>query len=254
MSGTGVLSRDELTSYLNALLEIGEFSDHAPNGLQVEGRDGVRRIAMGVSANQMFLDEAVAKGADAVIVHHGLFWRKEPTTLTHHRARRIRTILDSRVSLYAYHHPLDAHPTLGNNACLLKAIGAASSNGFGGIPPIGRTGSITEQAAGEVRQLVEAACGQAGLAFFHGQSRCQTVAVMTGAGAGYFEEAVMAGADLFVTGEPSEQSQALARELNANFIAVGHHATERFGPQALGAHLAETLGLEVEFVDVANPV
>lgn len=251
----GSLGRDTLLAYLDELLEPERYSDQAPNGLQVAGASTIRRIVTGVSANLALLDAAIAVNADAVLVHHGVFWTSEPPTLTLHRAHRMRRLLDSNLSLFAYHLPLDAHITLGNNAQLLAELGATADFGFAGTPPIGRIGHLpTEAMADELREAIERLCDRPAVAFLHGPRRCSSVAALSGAGARHFEEATAIGADLFVTGEPSEPSQALARELDANFLAVGHHATERFGPKALGEHLAQTFSLDVQFIDIPNPV
>jgi dinuclear metal center YbgI/SA1388 family protein len=245
----------ELTGYLEALLEPERFGDYAPNGLQVEGRPSVRRVITAVSANQAAIDAAVLAEADALVVHHGFFWRGEERAIVGHRARRLRALLANELSLLAYHLPLDAHPEVGNNVGLLSAVGAVPVQPFGGVPPIGWVGVLATPApAAEVVARLAAATGRPPLAFLSGPPAVTRVAALSGGGAGYFEEAVAAGADLFVTGEPSEMAQGLAAELRASFVAAGHHGTERFGPQRLGARLQARFGLVVDFVDVDNPV
>jgi dinuclear metal center YbgI/SA1388 family protein len=245
----------ELARYLDGLLEPERFADYAPNGLQVEGRGEVRRLITAVSANQAAIDAAVAARADALLVHHGFFWRHDVPTIVGLRARRLAALLGAQISLLGYHLPLDAHPEVGNNVGLLAAIGATPEVPFGGTPPIGWIGTL---GAPSTVASVIAACGEATgrppLAFVHGPATVTRVAALSGGGAGYFEEAMAAGADLFVTGEPSEMAQGLAVELGGTFVAAGHHGTERFGPQRLGAHLKARFGLEVEFVDIDNPV
>jgi dinuclear metal center YbgI/SA1388 family protein len=249
------ISLVELTHYLDELLEPGRFSDYAPNGLQVEGRAQVSRVATAVSANAEAISAAVEVGADALIVHHGFFWRGEERTIVGHRAQRLGALLGHGLSLLAYHLPLDAHPRIGNNAGLLAAIGASLKTPLGGDPPVGWLGPLSEPApVAEILQRITQATARTPLAFLHGPSPVRTVAAVTGGGAGYFEEAVAAGADLFVTGEPSEMAQGLAVEMGASFVAAGHHATERFGPRALGLDLEERFGLAVTFIDVDNPV
>jgi len=245
----------ELARYLDRLLEPERFVDYAPNGLQVEGGPEVARLITAVSANQASIDAAVAADADAMLVHHGFFWRGEERTITGPRARRLASLLGANMSLLAYHLPLDAHAEVGNNVGLLAAIGATPETPFAGTPPIGWIGTLASPApVGEVIAALGQATGRPPLTFVHGPPVVRRVAVVSGGGAGFLDEAVSKGADLFVTGEPSEMAQGLAAELGATFVAAGHHATERFGPQRLGDHLAAQFGLEVCFVDVDNPV
>lgn len=245
----------ELTAYLDGLLETKTFSDYAPNGLQVEGKSTVKKIAVGVSANQALIDEAIAWGADAVIVHHGFFWKGEPRVLTGYRKRRIASLLRHDISLLGYHLPLDAHAEHGNNVGLLRSLGASPGLPFGGKPPIGWTGTLYEaEPRAEVVARIETAIGPIVSSFLHGTDEVRTIGVVTGGGAGFFDEALDRNVDLFISGEPSEQSQGIAVERSGNFVAVGHHATERFGPRLLGMHLARTFSLEWTFIDVPNPV
>lgn len=250
------IHRRELDDALRALLEPDRFDDYAPNGLQVEGRDTIGRIVTGVSANQALIDEAVASGADAVLVHHGFFWKNEPRTLTGVRARRVGALLREGISLFAYHLPLDAHPAVGNNAGLLRALGVRSNGTFAtGGSVDGHIGALPQAVTLEAfAATVEQACMQPPLVLGASDRPVKRVAVCTGGAAGYFEAAAAAGADVYITGEPSEQSQGLARELGIPFIAAGHHATERFGPLLLGGWLEKRFGVEVEFIDIANPV
>ena len=250
-----MMQRTELAAYLDTLLDAPSFSDYAPNGLQVEGRSTIGRLVVGVSANQALIDAAVAHEADAVLVHHGFFWRNEPRTLTGLRARRVGSLMRHEISLFGYHLPLDAHELFGNNVGVLRALGATPNARFGGAPALGWLGTLeTPLRADAIVDAVTAAVGQAPVAFLHGSAVVERIAVVTGGGAGFFEEALDAGAELFITGEPSEQSQGLAEELGAHFVAAGHHATERFGPRALGEHIAERFGIDVAFIDVPNPV
>lgn len=249
------VQRDVLERHLEELLEPGAFSDYAPNGLQVEGRDTVRHLAVGVSANQALIDRAVEIGADAVLVHHGFFWKGEPRTLVGWRGRRIKALMRHDISLFGYHLPLDAHGSLGNNVGVLRALGAEPAGMFGRAPALGWMGRLTTPLSrSAVSEHIAERIGQKPVTFLHGPESIERVAVVTGGGASFFEQALDAGADLFVTGEPSEQSQGYAQELGGNFVAAGHHATERFGPRAVGDHLSETFGLTVTFIDVPNPV
>ena len=225
----------DLTRHLDDLLVAARFSDYSPNGLQVEGRGRVARVVTAVSANQAAIEAAIAARADAMVVHHGFFWRNEDRTIVGHRARRLSLLLANEVSLLAYHLPLDAHPELGNNVGLLQAL----------AEPVSLT-TLTGR--------LEVATGRPPLVFPAGSALVRRIAAVSGGGAGFFEEAAAAGVDLFVTGEPSEMAQGLAAELRVSFAAAGHHGTERFGPRALGGHLAAAFDLEVSFVDIPNPV
>lgn len=245
----------ELVAHLDATLEIDTFSDYAPNGLQIEGRPDVRRVVTGVSANAALIDRAIDAGADALLVHHGFFWAKEPRALVGLRGRRVAALIRAGVSLVAYHLPLDAHGSLGNNVGVLRAIGAAPVEPWGGRPAIGWEGSFEAPVArDEVVARLSRATGHAPMVFGAGPDAVRRVGVVTGGGAGFFEEAAARGVDLFVTGEPSEQSRGLAEELGVTFVAAGHHATERFGPKALGSYVEETFGCPATFIDVYNPV
>ena len=251
-----MIALHELVASLDGLLQPELYDDYAPNGLQIEGRALVRRVALGVSANAALIDQAIGWGADALLVHHGFFWRGESPVLTGYRGRRVGALMRAELSLLGYHLPLDAHEVVGNNAQVLARAGAAPAGAFGGgRAPIGRLGGLPEpEAVGVVVARLEAALGQRAVAFLHGPGLVRRIAVVTGGGARYVEAAIDAGADLFVTGEPSEQSQGIARECGANFVALGHHATERVGVQAAGAWLAQRHGLDVCFFDVPNPV
>ncbi|MFT4704912.1 MAG: dinuclear metal center YbgI/SA1388 family protein, partial [Bradymonadia bacterium] len=213
-------------------------------------------VVVGVSANQALIDRAIELRADAVIVHHGFFWKGEPQALRGWKGRRIGALMRHDISLFGYHLPLDAHAELGNNVQVLKALGALPSAQFGGgSPPLGWLGQLAEATPrSEMIARLEAAVGPVGTAFLHGPELISRVGVVTGGGAGFFEAALAEDVDLFVTGEPSEQSQGYAVELGGNFVAAGHHATERFGPRALGDYLSNTFSLAVTFVDIANPV
>lgn len=251
------IHRRDLAAHLDALLEPELFRDYAPNGLQVEGRDAIEHVAVGVSANQALIDRAIEIGADAILVHHGFFWKGEPRTLVGWRARRIGALLRHEISLFGYHLPLDAHAELGNNVGVLRALGARVMEGarFGGSPPIGFLGALAEPLPREeALARIGEAIGPIRAAFAHGPALVKTIGVVTGGGASFFEEALDCGADLFITGEPSEQSQGYASELSGTFVAAGHHATERFGPRLLGEHVREHFDVNVTFLDIDNPV
>jgi len=248
------MERAELQRYLDNLLEVGRFRDYSPNGLQVEGRAEIRRIVCGVTASQALLDAALARDADAVLVHHGYFWRGEDACVTGLRRKRLGTLLGSDINLFAYHLPLDAHPELGNNAQLGRLMGWTPEGRFG-EQDIGWIGQLAQPTRAEllVRQLA-ARLGREPLLLGEPARVVKRIAWCTGGAQSYFEQAIACGVECFVSGEASEQTTHLARESGVVYLAVGHHASERYGVQALGAHLAERWGLEVDFVDVDNPV
>ena len=249
------VNRDVLTQYLNELLKPEGFKDYCPNGLQVEGRQEVRRLVCGVTANQALLDLAIAEQADAILVHHGWFWRGETGVVTGIKRNRLKTLLAHDINLYAYHLPLDAHPALGNNVGLAKAAGWQQTGVFGdqglgciGIPEAPAT--VATLAANLEKSLGRPP-------FVLAESLDQPIgriAWCTGGAQSYFEAAIAAGADAFVTGEVSEPMVHLARETGVAYIAAGHHATERFGVQALGEAIAAHFGIGVRYLDVDSPV
>ncbi|NTV11483.1 MAG: Nif3-like dinuclear metal center hexameric protein, partial [Zoogloea sp.] len=235
-------------------LEVGRFRDYCPNGLQVEGCGEVLRLVGGVTASQALLDIALMRGADAVLVHHGWFWRGEDGRVTGIRKRRLATLLKNDVNLFAYHLPLDAHPEFGNNAQLGRLMDWQADGRFGD-QNLGWIGAQQEAVnAAEICRLLSARLGRQALLAGDGERPVRRIAWCSGAAQSFFDEAIAAGADCFVSGEISEQTVHLARESGVAYIAAGHHATERYGVQALGAHLAERFGLSFEFVDVDNPV
>jgi len=248
------VTRENLLSELDALLQPHRFRDYCPNGLQVEGCAEIARLVSGVTASQALLDAAVEAKADAVLVHHGYFWKSEDPCIRGMKGRRIRTLIEANINLYAYHLPLDCHPELGNNAGLGRAMGLKT---FGLVDPQDVSLPLfvgefdVERAQSSVAEQLEAALGRSVLS--EGQHGVRRVAWCTGGGQGYIDAAADAGADLFVSGEVSEQTIHVARERNIGFIAAGHHATERFGAQAVGDWLAQRLGIQHEFIDIANP-
>lgn len=245
---------NELRDYNASLLQTAVFKDYCPNGLQVEGRTQVHRIATGVSASQQVLDDAIAWGADAILVHHGYFWRNEDSVITGIRKRRLAQLLRNDVSLMAYHLPLDAHPELGNNAQLGKLLGFRELGRFGD-QDIARTGVLEQSSTlAQLISRVTSALQRAPLAIGDEALSVHRVAWCSGGAQGYFEAAIAQGVDVYITGEISEQSYHLARESGVAFIAAGHHATERLGIRVLGEHLAGKFDLEHRFFDQDNPV
>lgn len=248
------MQRSELIALLDATLEPWRFKDYAPNGLQVEGRDTVRKIVTGVTASQALLDAALARGADAVLVHHGYFWKNEDARVTGVKRRRLKTLLAADLNLLAYHLPLDAHPTLGNNARLAEVLGLAPE-GQGGEQGLLWHGRVdVPQSARDFAARVSARLGREPLLLGPADKTVRRVAWCTGGAQGFFADAVALGVDAFVTGEVSEQNLHLAEEYGVAFVAAGHHATERYGIEALGEFVARETGVEVEFVDLPNPV
>lgn len=244
----------ELRDYNASLLQTGLFKDYCPNGLQVEGRAEIKRIATGVTASRQVLDAAIEWGADAILVHHGYFWRNEAATITGLRRQRLARLLCNDVSLLAYHLPLDAHPELGNNAQLGKLLGITEQGRFGEQSMVCIGELAAPQALAQFAAWLGGRLQREPQVIGEGAQAIRRVAWCSGGAQGYFEEAIAQGAEAYISGEISEQSFHLARESGVAFIAAGHHATERLGIRALGEHLAERFGLEHCFFDEDNPV
>jgi dinuclear metal center YbgI/SA1388 family protein len=248
------MRRTDLEYYLDQYLDIGRFRDYCPNGLQVEGRPSVETIVTGVTASLALIEQAIAARADALLVHHGYFWRGEDPRLTGVRRRRIALLLEHGINLFAYHLPLDAHSEVGNNVALARELGWRVAGRFG-EQDLGFHGETeaTLTLRDFARSLGERLTRDP-LVIGDESREVRKVAWCTGAAQSYLEEAVRLGVDVFVSGEVSEQTVHLARESGVAFISAGHHATERYGIAALGAHLAERFALEHRHIDVPNPV
>lgn len=249
------MQRTELQRYLDELLDAARFRDYCPNGLQVEGRGEIGRVVFGVTASLALIDRAVAGGADAIVVHHGWFWRGEDVRVTGTRKARLARLLDHDISLFAYHLPLDAHPELGNNAQLASLMGWQADGRFGDqdIGFVGcRVGGGSLSAA-ELADELGQRLGRAPLLVGDGRREIMRIAWCTGGAQAMFEQAITAGADVFISGEISEPTVHLARESGVPYIAAGHHATERYGVRALAGQLAARFGLDCQFVDIDNP-
>lgn len=247
----------ELLQYLDKTLQPSQFHDFCPNGLQVEGRARVSRLVTGVTASQRLLDAAIEQNADAILVHHGYFWKGEPQPVVGMKRRRLAALLKADVSLLAYHLPLDAHPTLGNNARLgqLLEIDDACALQPDIANSVGNIGNLhVPVRADDFAQRLRKLTGRTALHVGDSSGLIQRVAWCTGAAQSYIEAAVEAGADAFVTGEVSEQTVHVAREEGIHFFAAGHHATERYGVQALGEDLAGKFKIEHQYIDIENPV
>lgn len=243
---------EEADRYLNA----ARISDYCPNGLQVEGRPQVRRIVSGVTASQALLDAAAEAEADVVLVHHGYFWKGEDACITGMKRRRLHTLLSNDISLLSYHLPLDVHPEVGNNVQLAQQLDITVEGPLDANNPkvVGLLGSLAEPlSARDFSRRVQEVLGREPL-LVEGQGMVRRVGWCTGGGQGYIDNAIAAGVDLFLTGEASEQTFHSARENGVSFIAAGHHATERYGVQALGDYLARRFAVEHLFIECPNPV
>jgi dinuclear metal center YbgI/SA1388 family protein len=246
-----------LVDYLDGFLEATTGKDPGINGLQVEGRSAVRKLATGVSACQELFEKANTAKADAILVHHGIFWRGLDPTLVGTQYRRVKVLIGSAMSLLAYHLPLDRHSQLGNNILGLRGLGLVDPLPFAEFEGqlTGFWGSFdsplpVEEFVARCRELFQ----QEPTVFASGPDSITRAGIVSGGGASAIHDAIRLGLDAFVTGEPTEWVMNLARESRLNFVAAGHYATERLGVRALGEHLAERFGLEVEFIDVPNPI
>jgi dinuclear metal center YbgI/SA1388 family protein len=251
-------SLTELIDHLDALLDPSSFADYGPNGLQVPGREEVELVATGVSAHAELFERAAAAGADLVLTHHGLFWDGAPLALDRPARRRLQLLFDADMSLAAYHLPLDGHLEVGNNALIAAGLGCESWEPFAthrgtSIGVQGRfpgEGIAAPELVARVRELTD----REPLAFLDGPHRVRTIGIVSGAGASYLADAIAAGHDAFLTGEPAERVMAQAREAGITFVGAGHYATETFGVRALGDRLAAEFGVGHLFIDVPNPV
>ena len=248
------MERAALDDYLADFLQVHDFRDYCPNGLQVEGRVEIKRIVTGVTASAALIEAAVADGADALIVHHGYFWRGEDARITGMRRRRIGLLFEHELNLFAYHLPLDAHPEIGNNAALARQLGVTQTQRFG-EQDIAALGTLADgSTVASFTQTISEKLGRAPLVIGDASRPLRRIAWCTGGAQGLFEQAIALGVDAYISGEISEQTVHLARESGVAYIAAGHHATERYGVQALGAHLAQRFGLEHQFIEIENPV
>lgn len=244
----------ELNRYLTQFLQPEKFSDYCPNGLQVEGKREVNKIVTGVTASLALLERAKAANADAILVHHGYFWRGEPQSVVGIKMRRLKFLLANELNLFAYHLPLDAHPAIGNNVMLGEVLGLNIAGWLGDKNMIAWSTLAQAQSLQVVADTISTKLNRQVQLIGDASKPVRTVAWCTGAAQGYIEQAINADIDVFISGEISEQTVHLARESNTAYIAAGHHATERYGIQALGAHLAKKLPIQHEFIDIENPV
>ncbi len=246
-----LLLRDKIITYLNDYLSIHDFRDYGPQGLQVEGKENVKKIVTGVSASVQLFEQAADAGADMVIVHHGILWDKESHVLKGGFKKRVKTLLENDVTLLAYHLPLDKHPELGNNAQAAKKLGLENVREFG---EVGVKGEISPISIKELEEKVRRVFQSEPLVFAFGPQEIEHIGLCSGAAEREISLAIDEGLDAYITGEVSEPTMHLAKEGQIHFIAAGHYATERLGIRALGEHLGEKFKVDVEFIDIVNPV
>ncbi|WP_018873087.1 Nif3-like dinuclear metal center hexameric protein [Thioalkalivibrio sp. ALJ16] len=248
-----MVDRDELMQAMNAELQPEAFRDYCPNGLQVEGRRDIHRIVSGVTASRALVEAAVEADADMILVHHGYFWKGEPQVITGMKRERVRQLLAHDINLVAYHLPLDAHPVLGNNAQLAERLGFTVEGPLreDGVGQIGFP--ARPLTAGDLQAQVSQVLGREALCVEAGDHPIRRIAWCTGGAQSLLTAAAAQGVDAYLSGEISEQTTHEARELGVHYIAAGHHATERYGAQALGRWCAERFGLEHQFIDIDNP-
>jgi dinuclear metal center YbgI/SA1388 family protein len=258
MVATVPCSLTDAIAELDRLLEPHAFRDYCPNGLQVPGREEISKVVTGVSASAELFERAIASDANLIVVHHGLFWGPSPTAIDLPMKRRLKLLFDANVSLAAYHLPLDAHPEVGNNALIAHSLGAGELQPFAlhDSTPIGFLARFPGEGipAEELFARVTTLTARRPLVFHSGPPLVRTVAIVSGAGSDYLPDAVLANADAFITGEPTERVMTHARESSIHFVAAGHYATETFGVNRLGEHLAGLFHLTHEFIDVPNPI
>lgn len=252
----GNATRDEIVQYLANLLNISQYRDYCPNGLQVEGKATISRVVSGVTASQKLIDAAVEAGADALLVHHGYFWKGESPSVVGIKHQRLKKLLNHNLNLFAYHLPLDAHQTLGNNAQLAQKLGLTGQPSFGDMQLgwLGKSADSTVKTVGDLVNLIKKALNRAPLVIGDLHQPLGQIGWCTGAAQSMLQSAIDAGASVFISGEISEPTVHLAREMGVTYISAGHHATERYGVQALGEALAQQFGIEHQFIDIDNPV
>lgn len=248
-------TRLEVTRYLDHLLQVNRFKDYCPNGLQVQGKDKIFRIVSGVTASQALIEEAIAHKADALIVHHGWFWKNDEAPIVGQLHKRLKLLMEHDINLFAYHLPLDQHPKLGNNAQLAKITGwkVTGQSPENDLVWLGQPNAKVKT-LGQLSSAIEKSLSRKPLVIGKSNQPIKKIAWCTGAAQGYLQEAIACGVDVFISGEISEPTFHLAMESGVAYISAGHHATERYGVQALGNELAKKFGIEHQFVDIPNPV
>ncbi|MCL4114721.1 UNVERIFIED_CONTAM: hypothetical protein GTU68_053600 [Idotea baltica] len=246
-------SLSTIVNYTDNLLNSKNFEDYAPNGLQVQGKTEIRKIVTGVSATQAFIEAAIEKEADAILVHHGWFWGKEDPRIIGMKYKRLKLLMDHEISLIGYHLPLDAHPELGNNAQLAKRLDIQIEDVMD-KQGVGNYGRLSEYISlDKFGENIDKSLKRKPTLISGGDHAIRKVAWCTGGAQNWIQQAADAGVDAYISGEISEQTVHIAREMGVHYIAAGHHATERYGAEALGKHVAAKFGLQCEFVDIDNP-
>lgn len=252
------MNRNKLEQYLDQLLQPAQIKDYAPNGMQIQGREVITKIVTGVTASQALIDKAIEEKADAILVHHGYFWKNESYVIRGMKHKRIKALLDHDINLFAYHLPLDIHPTLGNNAQLasLLSIEVTGPLELGNPLSVAMQGQLAQAFSGaELTELINKQLKRICLHIAPVSNKpIKTIAWCTGGGQDYIELAAEQGIDAFISGEVSEKTTHIAHEMDIHFFAAGHHATERYGVKALGEYLAKKCGIDVVFIDIDNPV
>jgi len=253
-----MMKRITLENYLNNLLKPEQIKDFCPNGLQIQGCEQIDKVITGVTATQDLIDRAIVEKADAIIVHHGYFWKNESYVIRGMKHKRIKALLDHNINLFAYHLPLDIHPELGNNAQLAKLLNINITGPLELNNPlsIALQGEFSNALAGDgLKKIIDKTLSRECLHIAPPSNKAiKTIAWCSGGGQNYIELAAEQGIDAFLSGEVSEQTTHVAREMDIHFFAAGHHATERYGAKALAQYLQENLALDVAFIDIDNPV
>lgn len=247
----------QLVEYLNQFLNVANINDYCPNGLQIEGKSNITKIVTGVTASEMLIDAAIEQNADAILVHHGYFWKGESQVVTGLKKNRLAKLLKHDINLIAYHLPIDVHPELGNNKMLADLLDITNVTAVDSIKPKGvlMKGELsTPLTIEQLGKLIKLTLQREPLINAVNNDRVSSIAWCTGGGQGYIDTAAELGVDVFLTGEASEQTIHSSREFGIHFIAAGHHATERYGVKAVGEHLASEFDLDVQFIDIHNPV
>ncbi|OZB61026.1 MAG: Nif3-like dinuclear metal center hexameric protein [Thiomonas sp. 13-66-29] len=247
-----MINREQLAAYLHDFLQTDTFEDYGPNGVQVAGKERIARVVSGVTASLALIERAIDAGADAILVHHGWFWRGEDPRIVGQKRLRLKALLGADINLFAYHLPLDAHPLVGNNVQLAAHMGWRVENTFG-KQGLGRLGAAPQATLADLAAALGVRLRREPVLVGDASAPVGRLAWCTGAAQGWIEQAHAAGADTYVSGEISEPTAHYAREMGVAYLACGHHATERYGVQALGEHLARSFGLEHRFIDIDNP-
>jgi dinuclear metal center YbgI/SA1388 family protein len=252
-----MILRNDLEQHLNSLLKPEKIKDFCPNGLQIQGSDEVHKIITGVTATQALIEQAINENADALVVHHGFFWKNESYVIRGMKHQRIKALIENNISLFAYHLPLDIHPELGNNAQLAKLfeINNVEPLEVGNPLSVAVCGNFSHAISGsELKTRIDQQLSRECLHIAPpSNKKIKTVAWCSGGGQNYIELAAELGIDAFISGEVSEQTTHVAREMDIHFFAAGHHATERYGAKALAKHLEDELSISVVFIDIDNP-